>query len=102
MSVFNKLKQFKDLRAQGKKLQSMLANESETANAAGGKVVITLDGNMQMSALAINNELMNVNSKEKLQNAIKDAHNDALTKIQRKVAIKMKDSGDFNIPGLMG
>lgn len=100
--MLTKLKQFKDLREQGKKLQGMLANESETANTAGGKVVLTLDGNMQMSALAIDNELLNVNSKEKLQNAIKDAHNDALKKIQRKVAMKMKESGDFNIPGLTG
>lgn len=102
MSLLNKLKQFKDLREQGKKLQDLLGKESETATAAGGKIVLTLDGNMQMSALAIDDELINISSKDKLQNGIKDAHNEALKKIQRKVALKMKESGDFNLPGLTG
>lgn len=97
--MLGKLKQFKDLREQGKKMQSLLADESTTATAAGGKVAITLDGNLQMSGCALDAELLNPTQKVKLENAIKDAHNDALKKIQRVIATKMQESGDFKMPG---
>jgi hypothetical protein len=99
--MFTKLKQFKELRDQAKDLQSKFAAESATANAAGGKVVLTLDGNLAMTALAIDDELLAPDKKERLQNAVKDAHNDAVKKIQRMMAVKMKEMGGLpNIPGL--
>lgn len=100
MSMFSKLKQFKDLREQGKKLQGMLGNESVTIDKAGGKVVLTMNGSLEITGLAIDNELLNVSEKNRLESAIKDAHNDALKKMQRTIAMKMQQSGDFNIPGL--
>ena len=42
MSMFSKLKQFKDLRDQSKKLQDVLAGESITVRAAGDKIVLTM------------------------------------------------------------
>lgn len=98
--MINKLKQFKDLREQGKKMQSLLADESVTVHAAGDKVVLTMNGNLELSAVAIDDELLAPDKKEKLQNAIKEAHADALKKMQRTIAMKMQKSGDFNIPGL--
>lgn len=99
--MFTKLKQFKDLRNQAKNLQGKLAAESATANAAGGKVVLTLDGNLAMTALAIDDELLATDKKERLQSAVKEAHNDAVKKIQRIMAVKMKEMGGLpNIPGL--
>lgn len=98
--MFSKLKQFKDLREQGKKIQSLLADESTTTRAAGDKVVMTMDGNLQISALVIDPELLNPDKKEKLENAIKEAHNDALKKMQRTIAMKMQQSGDFKMPGM--
>ena len=100
MSMLNKLKQFKDLREQGKKMQSLLADESVTVRAAGDKVVLTMNGNLELSAVVIDNEMLAPDKKEKLQNAIKEAHADALKKMQRTIAMKMQQSGDFNIPGL--
>lgn len=100
MSMLGKLKQFKDLRDQGKKMQSLLKDEATTATSAGGKVAITLDGNLQMSGCAIDAELLNPTQKTKLESALKDAHNDALKKIQRVIATKMQESGDFKMPGL--
>lgn len=99
--MFNKLKQFKDLRTQAKTLQSALAEESVTVKAAGDKVVLTMDGNLQMKGLAIDNELLSPDKKEKLQEAIKEAHGDAMKKMQRIMAMKMKEMGGLpNIPGL--
>jgi len=100
MSMLNKLKQFKDLREQGKKMQSLLADESVTVRAASDKLVMTMNGNLELSAIAIDDELLAPDKKEKLQNAIKEAHADALKKMQRTIATKMQQSGEFNIPGL--
>ncbi|MSU75576.1 MAG: YbaB/EbfC family DNA-binding protein [Candidatus Magasanikbacteria bacterium] len=98
MSVFSKLKQFKDLRDQGKKLQGALEGESVTVRTFGDKVVLTMDGNMKISALAIDPEVLTPASKVKLENAIKDAHDDALKKMQRVIAGKMQAMGGF--PGM--
>jgi DNA-binding protein YbaB len=100
MSVFNKLKQFKDLREQGKKMQDLLAGESVTTRAFGDKVVLTMDGNLAISGLALDDEVLSPANKEKLQNAIKEAHAEAIKKMQRVIATKMQQSGDFKIPGL--
>jgi DNA-binding protein YbaB len=98
--MFSKLKQFKDLREQGKKMQDMLAGESVTVDTWNKNVVLTLDGNLQITGLAIANEAMEPAHKEKLQNAIKEAHAEALKKMQRTIAMKMQQSGDFKLPGL--
>jgi len=100
MSMFSKLKQYKDLREQGKKLQGALAGESVTISTAGEKVALTMDGNLQLTGLAIDDELLNPEKKEKLQNAIKEAHADALKKMQKIMASKMQAMGGFNLPGM--
>ncbi len=98
MSVFSKLKQFKDLREQGKQLQNALAGESATV--ASGGVGITMDGNFQLTGVAIDEELLNPAKKAKLEEAIKNAHSDALKKMQRIMASKMQEMGGMD--GLLG
>ena len=99
--MLNKLKQFKDMRSQAKELQSKLSEESTTVKAAGDKIVMTMDGNLTMTALAIDDELLAPSMKEKLQEGIKDAHASAMKKIQRVMAMKMKEMGGMpNIPGM--
>lgn len=99
--MLNKLKQFKDLRNQAKQLQEQLGKESVTVETLGNKVVMTMDGNLKMVGLAIDDELMQPNQKEKLQEGIKKAHEEALKKMQRIMAMKMKDMGGFpDIPGM--
>jgi len=100
MSMFSKLKQFKDLREQGKKLQDLIGDESVTVDKMGGKVVLTMNGNLAIVGLAIDPSVLNADNKSKLEEAIKDAHSDALKKMQRTIAMKMQQSGDFNMPGL--
>ncbi len=99
MSVFSKLKQFKDLREQGKQLQSTLSKESTTAESAFGKVKVTMDGTLSIKNVEIDKELLSPDKKEKLQDAIRDAQNDALKKMQRIAATKMQESG-YELPGL--
>jgi DNA-binding YbaB/EbfC family protein len=97
--MFNKLKQFKDMREQAKNLQNELSKESISASSSG--VNLTLDGNLAMTQLSIGIEMMSPDKQKKLEDAIKDAYSDALKKIQRKMAMKMKEMGGLpNIPGL--
>lgn len=99
MSVFSKLKEFKDLREQGKKVQDVLSQESTTAESSFGKVKMTMDGTFALKSVEIDPEMLSPDKKDKLQNALVDAHNDALKKMQRTAATKMQSMGDLNIPG---
>ncbi len=98
--MFSKLKQFKDLRDQGKKLQDLIGGETVTVDKADGKVVLTMNGNLEMTGLAIDDSMLSSENKSELEKAIKEAHAEALKKMQRTIAMKMQQSGEFNIPGL--
>jgi len=56
MAILSKLKQFKDLRTQGKKLQNALADESATIN--NGGITLTMDGNLSLTGVAIDDDYM--------------------------------------------
>ncbi len=90
--MFNKLKQYKDLRSQAKSIQETLANETITAEKGGVKV--TMDGNMKVTSLKIDENL----AKESLEGAIADCINDAIKKTQKLMAQKMQEMG--GIPGM--
>jgi len=90
--MFNKLKQFKDLRSQAKTLQNALAKESVSVEKNGVK--ITMNGNMEITALGIENDM----DKAKLAGVMKDAMNDIIRKTQKVMAEKMRQMG--GIPGL--
>ncbi len=97
--MFSKLKQFKDLRDQAKQMQNMLAQESAEGTADWGKVKVKINGNQEILNVEIDPELINPNNREKLQSAIKEATNDAIKKVQRIMAEKMRSSG-FSLPGM--
>lgn len=90
--MFNKLKQFKDLRDTAKELKNSLAEEIVEGSGGWGKVKIKIDGNQEMKSVEIDPEYLNPDKKEKLQNDIKDAFNDGIKKIQKVMAEKMKNS----------
>ena len=96
--MLNKLKQFKDLRDQSKKLQGALSGESVTVKAAGDKIILIMDGSLQITGLTIDPELLTPQKKTTLENGIKAAHADAVKKMQRIIAGKMQEMGGF--PGL--
>lgn len=97
--MFNKLKQLKDLRDQAKKMQNTLAQESATGSGGWGKIKITMNGNMEITALEIDDEIMK--NKEKLKDAFKEAHKDAIKSVQKIMAKKMQEMGGLDgFPGL--
>lgn len=97
--MFSKLKQFKDMRDQAKDLQSKLSEESVNVNSNG--VSLTMDGNLKIVKINIEESLLSPDKKNKLESAIKEAYEEAMKKIQRIMAMKMKEMGGLpNIPGL--
>lgn len=98
--MFEKLKQFKDLRDKAKVLQDALSEESAEGTAAHGKVAITIDGTQKVTAVRIDEAMLVADGKEKLETAVREALNDAQKKIQVKVMEKMKSMGDLGLPGL--
>jgi DNA-binding protein YbaB len=90
--MFNKLKQFKDLRNQAKTMQNALSQESVTLDKNG--VTLTINGNLEITNLSINSEL----PKDKLESIMKELFNDGVKKVQKIMARKMQEMGGF--PGL--
>ncbi|MCC7357317.1 YbaB/EbfC family nucleoid-associated protein [Candidatus Uhrbacteria bacterium] len=94
--MFNKLKQFKDIRDKAKIIQEALQGETALGSAGwGDKVKVTVNGLQQIVAVSIDADAMN--DKTKLENWIKDAANDAMQKVQKVMAHKMKDMGGMDL-----
>ena len=89
--MFNKLKQIKDLRSQAKTMQSMLAEETITAEKHGIKIV--MNGNMEITEINLPDT-----DKSKLESSLPACLNDAIKKTQKIMAKKMQEMGGF--PGL--
>lgn len=98
--MFNKLKQFKDLRSQAKKIQSVLSDEKAEGSGGWGKVKVTMSGNQEVTGVVIAPELLAADQKEKLEGAIKEATNDVIKKIQKVMAEKIQGMGGLDLPGL--
>ena len=92
--MFNKIKAIKELRTQAKHMQNALSEISDEGSAAWGKVKVKIDGNQTILDVTIDDEFMK--DKAKLQDALKEAMNDAVKKIQKKMAVKMKEMGGLD------
>ncbi|OGL73786.1 nucleoid-associated protein, YbaB/EbfC family [Candidatus Uhrbacteria bacterium RIFCSPHIGHO2_12_FULL_60_25] len=89
--MFTKLKQFKDIRSKAKVIQDALSHESVEGSAGWGKVKVKMDGNQKVTDVQIDPSLLT--DAKTLATSVKDAVNDAVTKVQRVMASKMKDLG---------
>lgn len=90
--MFNKLKQFKDLRDKAKTMQSALAEETISQEKNGVKV--SLNGNLEITEIKLNSDLSQSAQEESLKSCI----NEAIKKAQKIMAKKLQDMGGF--PGL--
>jgi DNA-binding protein YbaB len=94
--MFNKLKQIKDLRDKAKKIQSTLAEEMIEHSSKG--ITVTMDGNQKVHTIHVSDELLQ--DKTRLEAAMVDAINETVKKVQKAMAAKLQQSGDFDLPGL--
>ncbi len=93
--MFNKLKQFKDLRDKAKHLQNALSNEHADGSSGWGKAKITFDGNQKATGLSIDASLLS--DKAQLEKLVLEAVNDGVQNIQKILAGKMKDMGGLDL-----
>lgn len=91
MSLFSKLNQIKDLREQAKSMQSVLSQQIvETENHG---IKIKMDGNQNVLSINIPDNM----SKSDLEKYIPETFNDAVKKLQKIMAEKMK-AGEITMP----
>ena len=93
--MFSKIKAIKDLRNQAKQMQNALDAVHAEGSGAWGKVKLKLNGNQQLLDLQIADELLA--DKAKLQEALKEAWNDAVKRVQKEVGEKMKERGGLDM-----
>jgi nucleoid-associated protein EbfC len=94
--MFNKLKNIKDLKKQGKQMQAQLATVIQEGSAAWGKVKITVNGNRDVVDVKIDPEMLT--DADKLADAVKDAFKDATgMKFQMKLSKKMQEMGGMDM-----
>jgi DNA-binding protein YbaB len=98
--MFNKLKQFKDLRSQAKTLQNAL--KEETVEVEKGGVKIVMDGNQEITNIDVSSDLLSPEKKQDLEKAIKDANTSAIEKTKKVMAQKMQSMGGMDQFGLGG
>jgi len=95
--MFNKLKQYKDLKSQANQFQEMLAKEEAEGEAAFGKVKVIMNGNNEVLEVKIDPELLTQG--DSLEMALVEAYNDAQNKVKKIMIEKVKEYG---LPGGMG
>ena len=96
--MFNKLKQFKDLRSQAKQLQNTLKDEKVEIEKSGVKVI--MDGNQEVVSISIDPEIINKENKEELEKRTKEAFNTAIEKTKKVMAKKMQSMGGLDAFGM--
>lgn len=96
--MFNKLKQFNDLRKQANDLKNMLAKE--TVEVENKTVKIIMDGNQEIKTFELKSEMLKSENKSELEKQIKEAFAECTKKVQRQMAMTMQKSGNFNLPGM--
>lgn len=98
MTMFSKLKQFKDIRDQAKKIQDVLKDVVVEGAGAWGKIKMKMNGSQEVTFVSIDPELLT--DRAKLEAGVKEACNDTMKKAQRAMAEAMKKNGGLDLPGL--
>jgi len=98
--MFEKLKQYKDLRDKAKTIQSRLREVTVHASSDNGKVQVVMDGNQQLIGIEIDPDSLRLEGREQLQKHIISAVNDAVKKSQTEMAQTLKNTPGLNLPSI--
>ncbi len=98
----NLLKQAQEMQARIAKIQEELGHKTVTGSAGGGMVQVTVNGQLNLTAIKIDASVVNTNEREMLEDLILAAVNDGMRKARDMVSAEMtKVTGGFKVPGLM-
>ncbi|MBP9827747.1 YbaB/EbfC family nucleoid-associated protein [Patescibacteria group bacterium] len=87
--MFQKLKQLKDMRDQGKQMKAMLDNVIVVGSGLSGKVMITVNGSHETLGVQVEEGL----SKADVEKGVKDALTDVNSKLQKELMSKLQEMG---------
>ena len=87
--MFNKLKQFKDMRDQGKAMKAMLDEIIVVGGGASNAVMITMNGSHEVLGVQVQEGA----DKATLERGIKEAIGDANKKLQQELIKQMQANG---------
>ena len=76
-------------------METELATVQSEGEAVWGKVKILVDGNRDIQRVTIDDAMLS--DKTKLEEAIRDAHKDAIKKMQFKLAKKIQEMGGMDM-----
>ena len=95
------MKQANQMQLKMKKLQEELAQKTYEGTSGGGAVKVTVNGENQIKAIEIQDDVFKSGDKDMLQDMVLTAANDALKVAKETSAKEMeKITGGMNIPGL--
>jgi DNA-binding protein YbaB len=87
--MFQKLKQFKDMRDESKKMKAMLDEIVVVGGSSGNKVMITMNGSHEVMGVQIEDGT----EKTVIEQGVKAALEDANKKLQGELMKKMQEMG---------
>jgi DNA-binding YbaB/EbfC family protein len=95
------LKQAQEMQARLAKLQEELAEKTVEASAGGGMVTVVANGRQEVLSVRIEKEVVSPEEVELLQDLVRGAVNEALSRSREMMAAEMaKITGGMNLPGL--
>jgi DNA-binding YbaB/EbfC family protein len=96
------LKQAQEMQSRMAKIQEELANKTVQGSSGGGMVKVTVNGQLNITAVQIESSVMNPDEKEMLEDLVLAAVNDGMRKARELASSEMsKLTGGLKIPGLM-
>ncbi len=84
------------MKSQAKHMESELGSVTAEGSGAWGKVKMVVDGNRNIVSVTIDEEILKTTEKEKIQEGVKEAHKDALKKMQFQLAKKLQEMGGLD------
>jgi nucleoid-associated protein EbfC len=100
--MMNLLGKVKEVQAKLKQAKENLVHISVTAEAGGGLVKATMNGDRKIIRLEIDPEMIKKEDKEMLQDLIVAAVNKASSDIEEKIKEEMKKSTEGVLPNIPG
>jgi len=97
----NVLKQAQEMQARLAKIQEELAGKTVEASSGGGMVTVVANGRQEILSVRIEKEVVTPEEVELLQDLVRAAVNEALSRSREMMAAEMaKVTGGMNLPGL--
>ena len=97
----NLLKQAQEMQSRMAKIQEELAQKTVDGSAGGGMVQVTVNGQLALTRITIDQSVINSEEREMLEDLIMAAINDGMRKARDMASSEMsKITGGLKIPGL--